>query len=299
MDNTCQTLALPSLWERRMDFVRLTRMNKPIGIMLLGWSMLWGLWIAAEGWPGWKLFLIFSAGTVLTRAAGCCINDFADRHYDGGVSRTNTRPLATGRVSAREALTLAAVLMLLAFGLVLMTNALTIQLSFLALALATVYPFCKRMTHWPQVVLGAAFGISIPMAFAAATNNVPPVAWGLFALSIIWSVAYDTMYAMVDRDDDIALGLKSTAILFGRWDVLIVMSCQVVVLVGLVAIANSLGLSLVFYVGLSVAVFTVYQQYHLIKNREREPCFAAFLHNHYTGMAIFSGFFAHYWLAAN
>ena len=294
MDNTCNTLSDQSLWARRADFFRLTRMNKPIGILLLGWSMFWGLWIAAEGWPGWKLFLIFSLGTVLTRAAGCCINDYADRHVDGKVKRTNARPLTTGRVTETEALVLTAVLMFLAFLLVLMTNTLTIQLSFLALFLATIYPFCKRWTHWPQVVLGAAFGMSIPMAFSAVTNSVPPLAWGLFALSVIWSVAYDTMYAMVDRDDDLKLGLKSTAILFGPYDVRIVMACQAVVLLGLLGIALSLGLSVYFYIGLAVATGTVVYQYTLIKDRQRDPCFVAFLNNHYTGMAVFAGLFAHY-----
>ena len=294
MDNTCNTLSDQSLWARRQDFVRLTRMNGPIGILLLGWSMLWGLWIAAEGWPGWKLFLIFSVGTVLTRAAGCCINDYADRHVDGRVKRTNTRPLATGRVTEAEALALTAGLMFLAFLLVLMTNALTIKLSFLALFLAVIYPFCKRWTHWPQVVLGAAFGMSVPMAFAAATNSVPPLAWALFTLSVIWSVAYDTMYAMVDRDDDLELGLKSTAILFARYDVLIVMMCQVVVLLGLLSIGLILGLSFYFYIGLAVAAGTVVYQYTLIRDRQRGPCFVAFLNNHYTGMAVFAGLFAHY-----
>lgn len=294
MDNTCNTYRCLSLWARRADFFRLTRMNKPIGILLLGWSMFWGLWIAAEGWPGWKLFLIFSLGTVLTRAAGCCINDYADRHVDGKVKRTNARPLATGRITETEALLLTALLMFLAFLLVLMTNTLTIQLSFIALFLATIYPFCKRWTHWPQVVLGAAFGMSIPMAFSAVTNSVPPLAWGLFALSVIWSVAYDTMYAMVDRDDDLELGLKSTAILFGRYDVLIVMVCQAVVLLGLMAIALSLQLSVYFYIGLAVAAATVLYQYTLIRDRQRDACFVAFLNNHYTGMAVFAGLFAHY-----
>jgi len=294
MDNTCNTLIHQSIWQRRADFIQLTRLDKPIGILLLGWSMLWGLWIAAEGWPGWKLFIIFSLGTVLTRAAGCCINDYADRDFDGKVKRTQARPLATGRVEAKEALILAAVLMLLAFFLVLMTNALTIQLSFIALVLAAVYPFCKRLTYWPQVVLGAAFGMSVPMAFAAATNDVPPVAWALFVLSVIWSVAYDTMYAMVDRDDDLELGLKSTAILFGRYDVLIVMLCQAAVLLGLLAIGLSLGLGILFYIGLAVATGTVVYQYTLIRDRERDPCFVAFLNNHYTGMAVFAGLVAHF-----
>lgn len=294
MDNTRNTSGRPSFWARREDFIQLTRMNKPIGILLLGWSMLWGLWIAAEGWPGWKLFLIFGIGTVLTRAAGCCINDYADRDFDGEVERTQARPLATGKVIPREALILAVVLMLLAFMLVLMTNALTVQLSFVAVLLAAVYPFCKRLTHWPQAVLGAAFGMGIPMAFAAVNNSVPPIAWCLFGLSIIWSVAYDTMYAMVDRDDDLKLGLKSTAILFGRYDVLIVMLCQAVVLSGLFAVGLALGLGLYFYLGLAVATATVLYQYLLIRNRERDPCLAAFLNNHYTGMAVFVGLATNY-----
>ncbi len=294
MNISSNALSRPSYWARRDDFIQLTRMGSPIGILLLGWSMLWGLWIAAEGWPGWKLFIIFCLGTVLTRAAGCCINDYADREFDGKVKRTHARPLTTGRVTAKEALVLTALLMLLAFGLVLMTNTLTVQLSFVAVLLAIIYPFCKRVTYWPQVVLGAAFGMSIPMAFAAVTNTVPAIAWSLFILSIIWSVAYDTMYAMVDRDDDLELGLKSTAILFGRYDVLIVMLCQVVVLVGLMGVGLALELSLVFYLGLAVAASTVFYQYSLIKNREREPCLVAFLNNHYTGMAVFIGLVAHY-----
>lgn len=298
MDNTLKPLARPSLWARRRDFVQLTRMDKPIGILLLGWSMLWGLWIAAEGWPGWKLFLIFALGTVLTRAAGCCINDYADRHVDGHVKRTRQRPLATGRVGEREALALTALLMALAFALVLLTNALTIQLSFVALALALVYPFCKRWTHWPQVVLGAAFAMGIPMAFAATTGAVPPVAWALFAISVVWSVGYDTMYAMVDRDDDLALGLKSTAILFGRYDVAIVTACQVAVLAGLALVGLWQGLGLFYWLGLAVASATVVYQFTLIRGREREPCFVAFLNNHYTGMAVFAGLALHYALSA-
>jgi len=289
-----ETLSDRSLWQRRSDFIQLTRMDKPIGILLLGWSMLWGLWIAAEGWPGWKLMLIFSLGTVLTRAAGCCINDYADRDFDGGVKRTQARPLATGAVSPKEALVLAAVLMFCAGILVLFTNMLTIQLSFVAVALAVVYPFCKRLTHWPQVVLGAAFGMGIPMAFAAVNGEVSAVGWCLFALSVVWSTAYDTMYAMVDRDDDLVLGLKSTAVLFGRYDVMITMAMQVLVLSGLVAIGVWLQLSVYFYAGLIVAAGTVYYQYTLIKSRDRARCFTAFLNNHYTGMAVFFGLVAHY-----
>lgn len=298
MDNTYNPLERPSVWARRRDFLALTRLDKPIGILLLGWSMLWGLWIGAEGWPGWKLFLVFSVGTVLTRSAGCCINDYADRKFDGRVKRTQHRPLATGRIQPREALVLTAILMALAFLLVLLTNALTIQLSLVALLLAVVYPFCKRWTSWPQVVLGAAFGMSIPMAFAATSGAVPALGWLLFVLSIIWSVAYDTMYAMVDRDDDLALGLKSTAILFGGQDVAIVMLCQTIVLLGLWVIGVQLGLSVYYDAGLLVAVGTVLYQYTLIKGRERGPCFTAFLNNHYTGMAVFAGLVAHYAVAA-
>lgn len=298
MDNTYNPLERPSVWARRRDFLALTRLDKPIGIMLLGWSMLWGLWIGAAGWPGWHLFVVFCLGAVLTRSAGCCINDYADRNFDGHVKRTQNRPLASGRILPREALILAALMMLIAFVLVLSTNWLTIKISMLALLLATVYPFCKRWTHWPQVVLGAAFGISIPMAFAATSGEVPALGWFLFVLSIVWSVAYDTMYAMVDRDDDLALGLKSTAVLFGQHDVVIVMLCQVIVLLGLWIIGEQLNLSAVYYAGLLVAVGTVIYQYTLIKDRERDPCFKAFLNNHYTGMAVFAGLVVHYAIAA-
>jgi len=212
------------------DFISLTRLNRPIGIYLLLWPTLMALWFAAEGIPPISTLLIFIVGTVLTRSAGCAINDYADRHIDGHVERTKNRPLATGALSPKDALIAAAILMILAFLLVLMTNRLTIMMSFVAVLLASVYPFCKRVTYFPQVVLGAAFAIATPMAYAAIQNNMPLESWILFAAAVIWAVAYDTLYAMADRDDDLKIGVKSTAILFGRHDLLIVGILQLIVL---------------------------------------------------------------------
>lgn len=277
-------------WRKRLpDFMALTRLDRPIGILLLAWSMYWGLWIGADGWPGFKLFVIFTLGCILTRSAGCCINDYADRNFDGRVARTQNRPLASGRVLPAEALWLAAGLTLLAGVLVLLTNAATIQLALVAVALATVYPFCKRITHLPQLVLGAAFGMSIPMAFAATTGDVPTVGWALFVVSLIWSTAYDTQYAMADRDDDIRIGIKSTAILFGTWDVAAVALMQVAVLIGLAAIAWTLGFGQAWWLGLGVAGGLAVYQIHLIKDRDPRLCFQAFSNNHYFGMSVFAG----------
>ena len=208
------------LLQKLPDYIALTRLDRPIGIWLLMWPMLWSLWFAAEGVPRLDVLIIFVLGTILTRSAGCAINDFADRDFDGHVQRTQQRPLATGALSAREALGAAGVLMILAFLLVLLTNPLTIALSFVALLLAVVYPFTKRVTHWPQAFLGAAFAFAIPMAFAAQTNACQPAAWWLFIDALIWAMAYDTLYAMADREDDLKIGIRSTAILFGRYDIL-------------------------------------------------------------------------------
>ncbi|MEM7376771.1 MAG: 4-hydroxybenzoate octaprenyltransferase [Pseudomonadota bacterium] len=277
-------------WRARLpDFYALTRIDRPIGILLLGWSMLWGLWVGADGWPGFKLFVIFALGCVLTRSAGCCINDYADRHFDGHVARTAKRPLATGRVLPGEALWLAAGMTGLAGLLVLLTNAATIQLAVVAVALAAAYPFCKRVTHLPQLVLGAAFGMSIPMAFAATTGSVPAIGWALFAVSLVWSTAYDTQYAMTDREDDIKIGIKSTAILFGRWDVLAVAAMQAAVLAGLAAIGLSLGYGVFWWLGLLIAASLAVYQIALIRDRDPARCFTAFLNNHYLGMAVFAG----------
>lgn len=283
-----------SLRERLAIYVELTRFNRPIGSYLLLWPTFWALWIAADGIPDWQLLVIFTLGVFLTRSAGCVINDFADRDFDGHVKRTAQRPLATGRISSKEALILFAALMLVAFALVLLTNPLTIMMSFGGLFLAALYPFMKRHTHLPQVVLGAAFGWSIPMAFTAVQNDIPTVAWLIYLAKLMWTIAYDTMYAMVDRDDDLNIGVKSTAILFGDLDKAIIGALQVFTLVILVLVGLQLSLSPVYYLGLAVAAgLFIYQQY-LIRNRERDPCFKAFLNNHYAGLVIFIGIFLHY-----
>lgn len=270
-------------------YVALTRLDRPIGVLLLLWPMLWALWFAAEGVPRLDVLAIFVLGTVLTRSAGCAVNDFADRKIDGHVARTRNRPLASGALSPREALGAAALLMALAFGLVLLTNRLTVLLSFAALALATVYPFTKRVTHFPQVVLGAAFGFAIPMAFAAQTNAVPPLAWALFATAVLWAVAYDTLYAMADREDDLKIGVKSTAVLLGRADLLVVGALQALVIASLAAIGAHAGRGWPYALGLVVAAALALRQLRLARDREPAHCFAAFLDNNRLGLAVFVG----------
>ena len=270
-------------------FVALVRLDRPIGVLLLLWPTLWALWFAAGGPPPLELLVIFVLGTVLTRSAGCAINDFADRHIDGEVSRTRARPLATGALSPREALAATAVLMLLAFALVLLTNRLTVLLSVAAFALATLYPFAKRVTHFPQVVLGAAFGFGIPMAFAAVTNALPPLAWALFAVNLLWTVAYDTLYAMADREDDLRVGVKSTAVLFGRADLAIVGTLLALVIVGLALIGSWTGRGLPYALGVSLAAGLAAQQLWRVRHREPGRCFAAFLDNNRFGLAVFAG----------
>lgn len=292
--------ALCCLGERKRwgDYARLMRLDKPIGIYLLLWPTLWALWIAAKGVPDLRVLCVFIAGVVLMRSAGCVINDFADRKIDPKVSRTRERPLASGKVSSREALALFGLLCLLAFALVLLMNGLTILLSFIAVALAAVYPFMKRYTYYPQVVLGLAFGWSIPMGFAAQTGSVPPVAWVLLAINLLWTVAYDTMYAMVDRKDDLRARIKSTAILFGDADRMIIGVLQGLALLGLLLVGKQLSLSLYYFGGvLAAAGLAVYQQ-RLIRKREPSLCFAAFLNNHWFGLVVFVGIVLHYALAA-
>jgi 4-hydroxybenzoate polyprenyltransferase len=255
---------------------------------------LWGLWIAGEGGPDLSLLLIFVAGTVLMRSAGCAINDYADRDIDPHVQRTRDRPLAARKIRPGEAIGVFLLLSLSAFGLVLLTNKLTIQLSFIGLALAAIYPFTKRHTYMPQVVLGAAFGWSVPMAFAAQTGTVPIIGWLLFVTTVLWTTAYDTMYAMVDRDDDIKIGVKSTAILFGDGDVPIIMLLQAMVLFSLLLVGQRLGLSAVYYCGLGAVFGLIVYQYFLLRHRQREECFKAFLSNHYLGMIVFIGLVLHY-----
>ncbi len=274
------------LKQRLLAYVHLMRADKPIGTYLLLWPTLWALWIAAEGVPSLELLLIFSLGVFLTRSAGCVINDFADRHIDGHVKRTHQRPLPSGRVSEREAIGLFVGLMLVAFLLVLLTNRMTILMSFGGLALAFVYPFMKRYTHLPQLVLGAAFGWAIPMAFTAIQEQIPLTAWLLYAAKLLWTVAYDTQYAMVDRDDDLRIGVKSTAVLFGRLDKLIIGLLQLAALGVLLWVGQLEQLGLWYHLGLVAALgFFIYQQW-LIRHRERMPCFRAFLNNHYAELAI-------------
>ncbi len=287
---TSRLLRLQSAIAKRLrEYVLLTRLNRPIGILLLLWPTLWGLWFAARGLPGWHVLLVFVAGVVLMRSAGCVVNDYADREFDPHVERTRTRPIAAGRISAREALALFAVLALIAFALVLTLNRLTIALSFAGAFLAASYPFLKRYTHLPQFYLGMAFGWGIPMAFAAQTGTVPALAWILFAANVCWSVAYDTAYAMVDREDDLRVGVKSTAILFGRADRAMIGLFHAGTLSLLAAAGVVAGIGLLYYLGLAAAALHAGYQQWLIRDRERGACFRAFLSNNIFGAAVFAG----------
>jgi len=280
--------------QRLYEYGLLMRVDKPIGILLLLWPTWWALWIAGEGFPDLLVFIVFTAGVFLMRSAGCVINDYADRNIDGQIERTKNRPLAQKRVKPKEALLLFAGLALTAFILVLFMNTKTIAMSFIGVLLAASYPFMKRFTHLPQLVLGVAFAWSIPMAFAAQTNTVPLAAWLLFIATVCWTIAYDTMYAMVDREDDLKAGVKSTAILFGKRDKLIIGMLQATTLLLLFIVGIYLELSSLYYIGLLVAVgLSVYQQM-LIKQRNEKKCFVAFLNNNWFGLSIFGGFFAHY-----
>ncbi len=278
-----------TLTERISLYLQLTRLNRPIGILLLLWPTLWGVWIAGEGHPAWHIVSIFVLGTVLMRSAGCAINDVADRDFDRHVKRTRERPVTSGRISPREAVWVAVCLSLLAFLLILPLNSLTLLLSFPAVFLATSYPYTKRFLAIPQAYLGIAFGFGIPMAFAAQQGDVPPVAWLLLVANVFWAIAYDTEYAMVDRDDDIHLGIHSSALLFGEYDVLAVMVCYAVTL-ALLAIAGLMtGAGVWYFVGLMLAEGVALYHYQLIKHREREQCFKAFLHNNWFGAMVFGG----------
>ena len=269
----------------------LARLDKPIGIYLLLWPTYWGLWFAAEGFPGWHLFLVFTVGTILTRSAGCVINDIADRNFDKKVKRTQLRPLTQGHLSLADAVSFLALLMFFALLLVLTTNYLTLGLAFIATIIAGIYPLMKRYTYLPQVVLGVAFSFGIPMAFAAVQGEIPNIAWVLMIANIIWTVAFDTEYAMVDRDDDIKLGLKSTAILFADMDKIIIGILQTLFLIILLMLVQLVDLDWPFYLGLVVAASLLFYQQVLIRNREREDCFKAFLNNHWVGLSIFMGIF--------
>lgn len=277
-------------------YARLMRLDKPVGIYLLLWPTLWALLMAAEGLPSLGILIIFIAGVVVMRSAGCVINDYADRKVDGRVKRTAARPLATGEVTSKQALALFSGLIAIAFVLVLFLNWQTIALSVVALLLASSYPFMKRYTHLPQVVLGAAFGWAIPMAFMAVLETVPTYAWWLLIANLLWTVAYDTMYAMVDRDDDLQIGVKSTAILFGKNDVRIVMLLQATALIILWCIGCNIGATWPYYVAILFSALLCVRQYQLIKRRQREGCFTAFLENHYIGLAITLGTALHFYL---
>jgi 4-hydroxybenzoate polyprenyltransferase len=278
-----------TLTQRFVHYEKLMRLDKPIGILLLLWPTLWGLWLAAEGVPRLDILLIFVLGTVLMRSAGCVVNDYADRNFDGHVERTRNRPLAVGVISTREALLLAAGLRLVAFLLIQPLNRLTIELSFVALFLAASYPFTKRFFAMPQAYLGIAFSFGIPMAFAAQTGEVPFLAWFLMGANLLWVIAYDTEYAMVDKVDDLKIGIKTSAITFGRFDVAGVMLCHAVFLGSMVAIGLIHNLGTVYYIGLAAAVGLILYQYGLIHDRDRARCFKAFLHNNWVGATIFAG----------
>lgn len=280
--------------DRLYQYYLLTRFDRPIGILLLLWPTLWALWIAGDGRPDLYVLFVFVSGVVLMRSAGCVINDYADRDFDPHVARTKLRPIAAGKVSPKEALILFVVLCLTAFGLVLTLNTFTIALSFGGAALATIYPFMKRYTHLPQVVLGMAFGWAVPMAFAAQTNTLPKIAWLLYVITIVWAVIYDTMYAMVDREDDLKVGVKSTAILFGDADRLIIGLLQVVMFTGLVMLGQQMGMGFSYYLGVVFAAgYALWHQW-LIHARVPHACFKAFLSNNRLGMVIFVGLVLEY-----
>ncbi len=275
-------------------YERLMRLDKPIGILLLLWPTLWALMIAGQGKPDWIITLIFVTGTVLMRSAGCVMNDIADSKYDGLVVRTQQRPLVSNEVSKKEAYILAAVLSVMAFGLVCMLNMLTIKLSLVGLVLAMTYPLTKRFFAVPQAYLGIAFGWGIPMAFAAILGYVPPIAWLLLLVNITWAIAYDTEYAMVDREDDLKIGIKSSAITFGRFDVAAIMVCYGFTLLFLVIVGRALVMHPAYYLGLVAAAGVASTHYFLIRGREKTNCFKAFLGNNWFGFSVFAGLITQY-----
>ena len=272
-------------------YIRLMRLNKPIGTYLLLWPTYWALFLSAKGWPDIDLLIIFTLGVLVMRSAGCVINDYADRNIDQNIARTKDRPLITGEVSPKSALRLFVFLLIIAFGLVLLTNALTIKLSLIALALATLYPFTKRWTHLPQVVLGVAFGMSVPMAFSAQTGSIPLSAGWIFLATILWTLIYDTFYAMADRDEDIKIGVKSTAILFAKYDQIFITLLQILLIIVFVVIGNLFDLGPIYYFSLVIIlIFMIYHQF-LMKKRQKELFFKAFLNNNFIGMTAFIGIF--------
>jgi len=294
-NNREQSRTPMTLVERINAYEKLIRLDKPIGILLLLWPTLWALWLSSRGQPDWTVVWIFVMGTVLMRSAGCAINDYADRDFDARVARTRDRPLATGMIQPVEALMVAVVLILASFALVVQLNALTIKLSVVAVIIAAIYPFTKRFLAMPQVVLGLAFGFGIPMAFAAQLNQVPSGAWALLAANVFWAIAYDTEYAMVDREDDLQIGIRTSAITFGRHDVAAVMVCHALFLLTMIWVGRLFRPAWPFYLGLGVAAFLVVVQFRMIRSRDPADCFRAFRQNNWIGAVIFAGIFASFY----
>lgn len=277
-------------WQSKLTlYLELIRWNRPAGWLLLLWPTLGALWVAASGFPGWHLVSVFVLGTILMRSAGCCVNDVADREFDRHVKRTAQRPVTSGVLSVKEALVVGAVLALVAFGLVLTTNRLTVALSFVALAVTLAYPYAKRFVSMPQAVLGLAFGMGIPMAFAAVQGQVPPLAWVLAAGNLCWVLAYDTEYAMVDRDDDLRIGIKTSAITLGQWDVPAVVLCYLGFITIWVVALMDYALGTPYRVACGLALTQAFWHYTLIRTRTRDGCFKAFRLNHWLGMTVFAG----------
>jgi len=281
-------------YDKFKQYLLLIRLNRPIGIFLLLWPTLWGLWIASEGFPNTKILVVFLFGVFLMRSAGCILNDIIDKDFDKFVARTQNRPLASDKLSSIEAFIVAISLIFIAFLLVLTTNTLTVQLSFVAIILAGTYPFLKRYTYLPQFFLGLTFGWSIPMAFAATTNSIPKIAWLLLIANILWAVVYDTIYAMIDREDDLKIGIKSTAILFDDADIFIIGLIQSLVLIALIVIGQQASLNTIYYFSLIIGGCLFLYQLYLIRNRDQKKCMQAFLNNNWFGLVVFIGLFINY-----
>ena len=281
-------------YDKFKQYLLLIRLNRPIGIFLLLWPTLWGLWIASEGFPNTKILVVFLFGVFLMRSAGCILNDIIDKDFDKFVARTQNRPLASDKLSSIEAFIVAISLIFIAFLLVLTTNTLTVQLSFVAIILAGTYPFLKRHTYLPQFFLGLTFGWSIPMAFAATTNSIPKIAWLLLIANILWAVVYDTIYAMIDREDDLKIGIKSTAILFDDADRFIIGLIQSLALIALIIIGQQASLNTIYYFSLIIGGCLFLYQLHLIRNRDPKKCMQAFLNNNWFGLVVFIGLFINY-----
>ena len=272
-------------------YFRLMRLNKPIGIYLLLWPTYWALFLSAGGWPDIDLLIIFTVGVIITRSAGCVINDYADREIDKHIARTRDRPITTGEISPKAALLVFFALGLAAFALVLLTNALTIKISFIALALAVLYPFTKRWTNLPQLILGLAFAMSVPMAFSAQTGTVPASAGWIFLATVLWTLIYDTLYAMADRDEDLKIGVKSTAILFAKYDHIFITLLQVLLMIVFIKIGNLFDLGAFYDISLIIILFFMIYHQFLIKKRQKIDYFKAFINNHFIGMTVFFGIF--------